>query len=319
MKPSIAFIGLGVMGHRMLTNMSAHGGFTLAAAWDPSEDACRMAAEQYPDIKIGKTALQIITDPDIDVVYIASPPQSHKEYATAAAQAGKVVFCEKPLGVDIPDSQSLVEEVEATGVQNAVNFPFADSQAINRIQQKIQDGSAGDILGVDLRLHFSSWPRGWQHSASWLSMRKEGGFVREVGSHYVYLVEKLFGSATFVDALVRYPDDTTSCETHFHAQLDCNGLPISFAGGAGGVGPDRVEFTVWGSKTSYRLWDWMNLKSSTGGEWQDELPGTDDLRQDGYKRVLNNLLCMINGEKHSMPPLRAALSVQEIIEEILQK
>ena len=318
MKPSISFIGLGVMGRRMLTNMKAHGGFNLAAAWDPSEDACAEVMRQYPGIKIGKTALEIITDADVNVVYIASPPQSHREYATAAADAGKAVFCEKPLGVDVADSRKLVEDVEAAGVLNAVNFPFASSRAISTLQENINDGSLGEILGVDLRLHFSSWPRGWQHSASWLSLKKEGGFVREVGSHYVFLVEKLFGPTSLINASVCYPEDAKLCETHFLAQLDCDGLPISFAGGAGGVGPDRVEFTVWGSKKSYRLWDWVNLKSTTGEDWQDELVGLGDPRVDGYTRMLNNLINMLDGNKHTMPPLSAALSVQEIVEEILE-
>ena len=319
MKPSIAFIGLGVMGHRMLANMAAHGGFELALAWDPNAEACRVVEQQYAGVKIGATAERIITDPSIDVVYIASPPASHREYVMAAAAAGKAVFCEKPLGVDVPESRFLVEEVESSRIINAVNFPFADAQAINMIQANLEDGSIGDVTGVDIRLHFSRWPRGWQESASWLARRKEGGYVREVGSHFVFLVEKLFGPATLVDASVRYPADDILCETHFLARLDCNGTTVSFAGGSGGVGPDRVEFTVWGTKTSYRLWDWNRLKSSRGEGWHDEMTRLEDPRQDGYMRVLDNFLGLLKGGAHTMPPLRAALSVQEIIEKILAR
>lgn len=319
MKPSIAFIGLGIMGHRMLAGMARHDGFNLAAAWDPSPEQCRAVTKMYPGIRIGATALEIITAPDIDVVYIASPPHSHREYALAAASAGKVVYCEKPLGVDLADSQSLVDAVEAAGALNCVNFPFIDSQAINKIEAGLKDGSIGDVTGVDLVLHFSKWPRDWQHSASWLSLRDEGGFVREVVSHYVYLIEKLFGPTTLRDASVHYPADKTLCETSFFAGLDCGHVPVSFVGGAGGVGPDRVEFTVWGSKRSYRLWDWVNLKSSTGGEWQEELAHVEDLRGDGNMRVLNNFLGMIRGNTHTMAPLRSALSVQKIIEDMLDR
>ena len=48
MKPNIAFIGLGIMGHRMLANMTAHGGFTLLGGWDPSAEA--QARTRTPDI-----------------------------------------------------------------------------------------------------------------------------------------------------------------------------------------------------------------------------------------------------------------------------
>jgi len=146
-----------------------------------------------------------------------------------------------------------------------------------------------------------------------------GGFIREVGSHYVFLIEKLFGPATIFDASVRYPADDILCETHFPARLDCNGITVSFAGGTGGAGPDTVEFTLWGSQKSYRLWDWNRLKSSCGKNWIDELTGLQDLRQDGYMRVLENFLGMLKGDAHTMPPLRAALSVQEIVEKILTR
>lgn len=314
---SVAVIGLGVMGQRMLDNMAKHKGYQLTAAWDPNAEMCREIAEKYASITIEKSAEAAITREDVDVVYIASPPVSHREYAIAAAKAGKIVYCEKPLGVDLEDSRSLVAEVERQGVANAVNFPFGDSAAINLIQSKLEDGSIGTVQGIDLRLHFSKWPRGWQHSASWLSERAEGGYVREVGSHYVYLVEKLFGKAELRDASVRYQSDPKLCETHFTANMNCGTVPVSFVGGAGGVGPDRVEFTVWGDKSSYRLWDWVNVRSTTGTEWVEELGEISDRREDGYVRMLDGFLDMANGNEHRMPPLRAALSVQEIVEQIL--
>jgi len=60
------------------------------------------------------------------------------------------------------------------------------------------------------------------------------------------------------------------------------------------------------------------LKSTTGDIWQDVPLHDGDPRLDGNIRVLDNLLRMLNGEAHTMAPLRAALSVQEIIEDILE-
>ncbi len=318
MSVSVAVIGLGVMGQRMLSSMSLHDKYKLTVAWDPDNTVCEKIKTQYAPIEIADSALTAITREDVDAVYIASPPKSHREYAIAAAKAGKVVFCEKPLGVDLADSQSLVEAVEATGAANTVNFPFADSAAINLIDEKIKDGTVGEVTGVDLRLHFARWPRGWQHSASWLSERAEGGYVREVGSHYVYLIEKLFGKAVLKDASVKYQSDPKLCETHFTANLACGDIPISFAGGSGGVGPDRVEFTVWGSQKSYRLWDWVNVKSTNGGDWVEELTDIEDKRVDGYIKMLDSFSALVERKSHQLPSLRAALSVQQIIEEILK-
>ncbi len=285
MKPNIAFIGLGVMGHRMLTNMRAHGGFTLVGGWDPGPGSRERTRAAFPELALAENPAEIIGDPRSEVVYIACPPAAHKEHAMAAIAAGKTVFCEKPLGIDVAESRALVEHVEATGTPNAVNFVLANARAANAIDRALRDGALGEVAGVDVRLHFSQWPRDWQKSATWLAERAEGGFVREVLSHFVYLVLRLFGPMSLAHASVLYPADPALCETQFLARLDCNGVPVSVAGGSGGVGPDRVEFTVWGSKRSYRLWDWYRLESSEGGAWRDELTEVEDLRQDSYTRM----------------------------------
>ncbi len=315
--PSVGFIGLGVMGHRMLANMTAHGGFNIARAWDPDREVCELVKQRYPAIGISESAEDLVWDREVDVVYIASPPASHHAYALLAAAAGKAIYCEKPLGVNISSSREMVDAVESAGVLNVVNFPFADSQPINLIQSKLADGVVGDVRGIDLRLHFSSWPRDWQDTARWLTLREQGGFIREVVSHYVYLLERLFGPSTVVDANVSFPDDPSLCETHFLASLECGGRHVALAGGAGGVGPDIIEFTIWGAKTSFCLWDWNKLKSTTGSNWQDELRELTDPRQDGYHRMLDNFRNALEGRVHTMPSFRTALSVQTVIESIL--
>lgn len=317
MSVKVAVIGLGIMGQRMLGNMAKHSKYDLVAAWDPSQPACQATKENYPEISIANNAAEAITRDDVDVVYIASPPASHREYAEMAANAGKAVFCEKPLGVDLEDSRKLVSAVEATGVPNAVNFPFAQSAAINKMQAAISAGKLGDILRVELNLHFSKWPRGWQHEASWLSERAEGGFIREVGSHYVYLVQKLFGQAEIEHCHVSYPDDPKLCETHFYTSFKSGDLPIVFNGAAGGSGPDRVEFIVWGSDKSYRLWDWVNLHSSNGGEWENALPEIEDPREVGYVLMLDGFIDCLKGDAQKMASLHDAFMVQELVEKIL--
>ncbi len=318
MKPRIAFIGLGIMGHRMLTNMTAHGGFTLLGGWDPSPAAAARTRAAFPDLPIAETAGALIADPSADVVYIACPPGAHRVQALAAMDAGKAVFCEKPLGVDLADSREMVARAEAAGAKNAVNFPFADAQAVNAMQAALESGAVGAVAGADVRLHFARWPRAWQADAAWLAERAEGGFVREVYSHFAYLTQRLLGPAKLVHASVRYPADPALCETHFLARFDCDGVPVSVAGSSGGVGPDRIEYTLWGAKTSYRLWDWNRLQSTTGSEWRDELTGIEDPRQDGYRRMLDNFRAFLAGEPNTMPSFREALAVQELVEGILE-
>ena len=75
------------------------------------------------------------------------------------------VFCEKPLGVDNDDSENLTAEINATNVAQAINFVFSGAPSAHEAKKQIDAGLIGDILGAELILKFSAWPRGWQAGA----------------------------------------------------------------------------------------------------------------------------------------------------------
>ncbi len=313
----VSVIGLGVMGQRMLGSMARNDRFSAVTAWDPDAGARDVTRGLYPEIRIANSAEDAISGQDVDVVYIACPPVWHKEYAVAAMEAGKAVYCEKPLGIDVAQSRDLVERARAAGVVNIVNFSLASAAAVTEVERLLQSGTLGALAGVDVRVHFSQWPREWQiDAAAWLSYREQGGFTREVLSHWVYLTQRLFGRAELRSAAARYPGDTLS-ETHLIAELQAGPLPVSIAGSVGGAGPDLVEYTVWGSRQSCRIVDWNRLFISDGGEWQAQLTHIDDPRELGYQLQLDNAAAAIAGADHSMPDFADALSVQALIEEML--
>lgn len=305
------------MGQRMLGSMALNARFSAVSAWDPDAGARDHTHHLYPQIRIADSAEDAISGQDSEVVYIACPPVWHKEYAVAAMEAGKAVYCEKPLGIDLAQSRDLVERARDAGIVNIVNFSLASAAAVTEMEKLLRAGALGDLAGVDVRVHFSQWPREWQmDAADWLSYREQGGFTREVLSHWVYLTERLFGRAELVSAAARYPGDKLS-ETHVIAELQAGPLPVSIAGSVGGAGPDLVEYTVWGSRQSCRIVDWNRLFTSDGGQWQAQLSHIDDPRQLGYQLQLDNAAAAIAGGDHSMPDFADALSVQTLIENML--
>ncbi len=317
MTHNVGVIGLGVMGQRMLGNMAAHDLFDVVCIWDPDDDACARTKAAYPNAVVAADAGSLIGNALVDVVYIASPPATHRQHALIAMAEGKAIYCEKPLGVDVADSGDLAARTEASGCCCIVNFSLASAHAVGLVEGKLREGSLGDVAGVDVRLHFSIWPRDWQMGAAgWLARRAQGGFTREVLSHWVYLSERLFGPANLIHRDARYPEGD-GAETHLHASLDCGGVPISVAGSIGGVGPDRVEYTVWGSRQSCRIYDWNRLQISDGGEWREAMTEIDDPRELGYRLQLDNAAAAFSGQSHTMPDFGAALSVQRLIEAML--
>lgn len=82
---------------------------------------------------------------DIDVIDIATPGSLHHEMAIGAAQAGKHVFCEKPLATNLGDARAMLDAVRRAGVVHMVNFNYRCVPALALARQMIQDGEIGEV------------------------------------------------------------------------------------------------------------------------------------------------------------------------------
>ena len=317
MNHKTVLIGMGVMGQRMLRNMLRYDGFSPLAYWDPSPITMAKLRHDYPNVQAMNSAQEALATAGAEVTYIACPPNFHHEYASAAFELRQAVFCEKPLGVDLQTSRTLCETARHAGQINIVNYSLASAPAATELCRLVNEDALGDILGADLRLHFSQWPEDWQvDAAQWLDYPEQGGFVREVVSHWVYLSQRLFGPAQLEHTWLRYPTNGRS-ETHMHGALSTATTPITIAASVGGAGPDLFEYTVWGSRSSARILDWNRLQTTQGDCWVPQLTHLDDPREEGYRLQLANAASAIANQDHTMPNFDDALSVQILIEAML--
>ena len=312
----IGIIGLGTVGARFVDQFNLHDDFDLVAAWDPDTDAC---AAHRDNVAIVDDAAAVIAL--ADAVYIAVPPLFHREYVEACVAADVGVFCEKPLGIDVTESRALVDLVAASGLPAGVNFVFSAAPSAVELAERIKQGAIGDIIRGDLRLHFAEWPRAWHAKAQWLKLRDQGGWIREVMSHFLFVASRVLGPLTLDNAIVTFPDgaDGGLCEIDALARLSApSGTPLVMIGTSEGVGPDVVDLTIRGTTGSLRLVDWYHLQSSDGGDWQ-HLLGTDraELGANAYAGQLGELSKMLSGGPHSIATFPEALAVQELVEQML--
>jgi myo-inositol 2-dehydrogenase/D-chiro-inositol 1-dehydrogenase len=89
---------------------------------------------------------RMVESPEIDLVDIASPNDTHLEIAVAAARAGKMVMCEKPLGRNAAESERMVKAVEEAGVANMVWYNYRRVPAVMLAKQLIDEGRLGKIF-----------------------------------------------------------------------------------------------------------------------------------------------------------------------------
>jgi predicted dehydrogenase len=301
----------------MLEQTAGRPDLRVVGAWDLDPAARERCARDFPAVRLADGPAELLALPGVDVAYVGTPPASHREYALMAAARGLHLFCEKPLTARLEEARLLVDELARAGTPNAMNFVFAGAPAASLLETRLREGALGDALAVDIRLFFARWPRDWQATAAWLRHREQGGYVREVLSHFVYLLLRLFGEVRLLGASVAWPDDPQACEQAVSATLLCGRVPVTLSAAAGAVGPDEVVFTLRGSRAAVRLADWYRASESAGEAWREIPAGDDDPRRGAYQAQLDELVRFARGQPHRLPDAQAALRVQGVIEGML--
>lgn len=314
-------IGLGVMGQRMLARLEGHARLRATQVWDADPQAVARTLAAYPRLRAAADADALITAPGLRTLYIATPPAPHMALANRAFDAGLAVFCEKPLTVDFDAARAAVARIERESRRAAVNFSLASSPGLAALQQAWQQrphGLLGEPRDVQIELAFAAWPRPWQAAAgAWLSERGEGGFSREVLSHFIFVLQRVLGPARVLSTHPVYPADGRSAETALVARLEAGGLPVAVNATVGGDAADFNRLALRGSSGEIELREWFGVcHRRVAGEWES-LGDAAALRSQGQVDQLSQWVAMIEGRSHGLPGFAEALAVQVTIEALL--
>ncbi|MCV2359554.1 Gfo/Idh/MocA family oxidoreductase [Paucibacter sp. TC2R-5] len=308
---NVGVIGLGVMGQRMLARLAAHPQLQPTLIWDANPAALAKTLQQYPQLKAATSAAQLIAAPGLHSLYIATPPAPHMALTELAFDAGLAVFCEKPLTVDFAAARLCIDRIALEGQRAAVNFALASSKGLGLLLASPRE----DWRRVELEVSFARWPRPWQAAAgAWLGERAEGGFTREVLSHFIFVLQRVLGPARVLSSVATYPQDGRSAETELRADLDVAGVAVGISGKVGGkVGDDMDDQNrmLWSTgERELELKQWFSEIEQRGCEAQipAQLAQIDQLDQ---------WAAMIEGRPHSLPGYAEALAVQQTIESLL--
>lgn len=319
---NIGMIGLGVMGQRMLERLKVHDRLRPTLVWDANPQALQRTLQAYPQLQAASGPEALLATKGLHSAYIATPPDSHMPLANAAFDAGLAVLCEKPLTMDFAEGQRMIARIASEGLRDGVNFSLASSPGLKALEAAWAQQPAmsiGEWQSVSIELSFAAWPRPWQSAAGlWLSERKEGGFAREVLSHFIFVLQRVLGPAKLLSAHPTYPPGGVLAETALTAQLEAAGIPVRVDAALRGEVSDVNRFTVTGAKGELQLSEWFGLSQRKlgAGDWT---PVTDSVqaRQQGQASQLDQWVAMIEGRPHGLPRFAEALAVQQAIEAML--
>src|SRR5205085_11870360 len=149
-KLNIGMVGYGFMGRTHSNAFHSVNNFfdipyqpVLKAVCARNADRARSFAAKWGYESVETHWRRLVESPDIDLIDIASPNDTHAEIAIAAARAGKMVMCEKPLGRNAAESEAMVKAVESAGVRNMVWYNYRRVPAITLAKHLVDEGRLG--------------------------------------------------------------------------------------------------------------------------------------------------------------------------------
>ncbi|HWI78425.1 MAG TPA: Gfo/Idh/MocA family oxidoreductase, partial [Ramlibacter sp.] len=144
-----AIIGLGTWGQNLVR--SVHGvspAIRFVAAATRTPDKSRDFAQSH-GLRMLSRYEDVLADPEIDAVVLATPHSLHTDQIVAAARAGKHVFSEKPLGLDAASAQRAAQACAEHGVTLGVGYNWRYQPALQAIRRMIDDGTLGRVLHLE--------------------------------------------------------------------------------------------------------------------------------------------------------------------------
>lgn len=171
---------------------------------DNNEESAKIAQHKIGFCRMTTDWHELVTDPQIDLVDIATPNAFHYEVAKAALENGKNVYCEKPLSISPEESQELAELAAKKGVINYVGFNNTRNPANAYVRELVQSGALGDIMLFIGRydqdqLLDPTMPITWRH----INKLAGCGALGDLGSHLLSVSQFIMGDIKKVDAMKR--------------------------------------------------------------------------------------------------------------------
>ncbi len=297
----MAEIGIGLVGGGYMGKAHAVAYSAVGAVFDTalrprleviaatSEASARRYAKAYGFFRAARDWQDLVADPNVHAVVIASPQSTHRAIAEAAFAAGKPVFCEKPLGASLEDARAMVAAAEASGLPNMIGFNYVRTPATQFVRQLLAKGVIGDL----------TWFRG-EHTedfladpslpATWRTVGRANGCMGDLAPHPINCMLALMGPVAELSARIDTvhttrpgPDGPTPVTNDDHAQI-----MLRFAAGA--MGHLYISRTATGRKMGY-AYEIHGTKGSIRFDQEDQnavhlyqAEGPEDTR--GFTRIL---------------------------------
>jgi myo-inositol 2-dehydrogenase/D-chiro-inositol 1-dehydrogenase len=309
----ISIFGAGRIGQIHATNLHRHPGARIRHVVDVAESAAKDLAARC-DAKVSPVD-DALNDPGVDAVVIASSTDTHAELIQAAARAGKAIFCEKPLDLEIATAKRSLEVVSEHGVMLCLGFNRRHDPSFDRLRREIDAGTVGNVEVVSITSRDPSPP-------PLAYIGRSGGLFRDMMIHDFDLarwflgeepIEVFASGSVLVDPAIGKAGDI---DTAVVVLRTASGRLCQITNSRRcAYGYDqRIE--VFGSAGMVRAGNHtgtsVQTADGTGFHSETALPFFLERYADAYRLQLDKFLAAVNGEEIRLPQGPDGLRALEI-------
>ncbi|MGP6149878.1 Gfo/Idh/MocA family protein [Priestia flexa] len=171
---------------------------------DVTEELAKDAAERLGFENYSSDWRKVVEDPEIDIIDIVTPNDSHAEIAIAAAKAGKHIISEKPLARTAAEAKTMLDAVKEAGVKHMVAFNYRRTPAVALAKKYIEEGRIGKILNFR-GTYLQDWSADPNSPLSWRFQKERAGSgaLGDIGTHVIDYARYLVGDISEVMAIAK--------------------------------------------------------------------------------------------------------------------
>lgn len=309
----VASVGLGWWGG-MLADKARLGGLDLVSCFARTPEAREHFAADH-GCRPAPSLDDLLSDPEVEAVLIATPHSTHADLVAEVASAGKHVFVDKPLTLTVAEAKRAIAAAEGAGVVLQVGHNRRRQPATRRLKQMIDSGELGMIHYAEANL---SYPKGLQPRSGWRGDPAESpaGGMTGLGIHMADNLNYLLGRASRVAAFSRRIIGVGTLDDATTATVEFEDGPLAMLATAMVI-PDIARTAVWGTEAA--AWSEMDgerfyLQRSGEKEREAEPIETLDTVRDELEEFASNIRNGVQPETGGSEALEAVVVLEGVVE-----
>lgn len=290
-----------------LPALDSHPNVKITAICGRNRDNAQKMANTWNIPNIYTDYNEMIDKADLDAIVVSTPNDTHYPITMKALEKGLHVLCEKPIALTYPQAQEMAKLADKKGVKHLVPFTYSFMPTARYLKQLIDEGYLGKPYHLNLR-YYTGYARGSEYMWRLDNKVAGSGIVGDLGSHFLYIAEWLYGDITALTCRLGHHVERASTDRDgnpYDVGDDSCMLTLEFANGAmGSIHCTAVcyEDTPFGQThhmefhgsggTLYSFTDWDTIQQVKGAKVGEgmiqELPIPDAIWGDARRDTVHN-------------------------------